>query len=128
MTPFQWISVAVLSLLLIRSVRRCRVTGHRWMFGAQMLVWTGAIVAILWPQLPNQLALAIGIGRGTDLVLYIFCLAFIAISFALYGRTVRAERAIVELVSQMAIVGAVRHDPPGRGDSEDDRPPAPRAE
>jgi small membrane protein len=128
MSPFQWISLALLSLLWVRSLRRWAATGQLGVCALQCLVWTAALMGILWPELTTRLAETVGIGRGADLVLYVFCLAFIWISFLLYGRTLRAERALAELVTQFALVGAVRHRPPGDDPATRDGAPPSRTE
>jgi hypothetical protein len=49
------------------------------------------------------IARAVGIGRGTDLVLYLFILGFLGTSFYFYGRVVKLETAITTLVRQAAL-------------------------
>ena len=75
------------------------------------------VVLVLWPGLSEDVARPLGIGRGTDLVFYlfiIFCL-FRFVSAAAEAR--RLERRVVDLTRRQAIAEA---RPPG------DRPGAPR--
>ena len=105
MNLFQWITLPVLVLLIARdaagllfgrpSFRRDRVV--RW------LVWVAAFLAILNPDLTSQVANAIGINRGTDLVLYVFVLAFLGASFYLYARYTRLHRQLTDVVRHIAI-------------------------
>jgi hypothetical protein len=75
------------------------------------------IVAVLSPALVNRVANAIGVGRGTDLVLYIVSVAF---GFYVINQYLRAEDArmelhrlarriaLVEAAERYGIVGTVR--------------------
>jgi hypothetical protein len=56
----------------------------------------------------QQLATAIGIGRGADVVLYLFVLAFLATAFYFYSRTVQLQRQVTQLVRHIAIQEARR--------------------
>lgn len=102
---FQWITLPVLALLMLRdgiallfrvpSFRRDRLV--RW------LVWAAAFAAIVNPALTSQLANAIGIQRGTDLVLYTFVLAFLGVTFHFYTQHTRLHRQLTEVVRHVAI-------------------------
>jgi small membrane protein len=72
-------------------------------------------VAIADPMITVRIARAIGIERGTDLVVYTFALAFLGTSFFFYSRLVRMQRQITELVRHIAIREAEHRPPPGPG-------------
>jgi small membrane protein len=104
MTPFQVLSLSVLAYLFGREVvgwwRGWPQPGRR----VRALIWLAAAVAIAWPFGTVQLvAEALGVGRGTDLVLYLFGLLFLATSFYFYSRFVRVQRQVTELVRHLAI-------------------------
>jgi hypothetical protein len=114
MTVFQWIAVPLLSLVLLVDLLgfvRTAVSRKARLF--RCLVWLAAIVAILYPDLLQTVATAVGIQRGADLVMYVFILAFLAVSFYFYARYVRLQRQITDLVRHIAIQQARREPQDG---------------
>jgi hypothetical protein len=111
---FQWITLPVLALLLLRDgvalfvgrppFRRDRFV--RW------AIWGAAFVAILNPDITVVVANAIGIQRGTDLVLYLFVLAFLGTSFYFYAQNTRLNRQLTDVVRHIAIQEAKREETP----------------
>lgn len=104
MNLFQTVTLSLLGVLLVydcltllrrRSSRKVRL--------ARCTVWAGAMVAIADPMLPQTVAGWLGIGRGTDLVLYLFVLAFLLVSFGFYARYLRLQRQLTEVVRHLAI-------------------------
>ena len=72
------------------------------------IVLTGAaIAAILNPDLLTRAANEVGVTRGTDLVLYLFIVIFIATSIGTYFRFREQDRRLVEVVRASAIREAV---------------------
>jgi hypothetical protein len=109
MNLFQWLAISVLGLLLgLELVRFARGPGARLFWALRCLVWLAAALAIARPDLVQSAANAIGIGRGADVVLYVFVLLFPAVSFYLYSRCVRLQRQVTELVRHIAITEARR--------------------
>ena len=114
MTPFQWITLPVLTVLFLTDVRLLLTRATRRGFRlVRALTWLAAGVAIFDPDLTTQAARAIGIQRGADLVLYLFALGTLAGAFALYARSVRLERQLTELVRHFALAEARREAPVG---------------
>lgn len=72
-----------------------------------------AIAAVLDPGLTARLASAVGVTRGTDLVLYCFLVAFIATSIGSYFRFREQDRTIAALVRAAAINEALARDAVG---------------
>ncbi len=60
-------------------------------------------MAIAQPLLITRLANAIGIGRGADVVLYLFVLAFLGTVFFFYSQQVRLQRDLTTLASHLAL-------------------------
>ncbi|HEX2122655.1 MAG TPA: DUF2304 domain-containing protein [Thermoanaerobaculia bacterium] len=107
MTSFQWIAFAILGVsfvvtltLTVRRVVAPRV-GFAW-----GLLWIAAAVAIAKPELTATIARALGIGRGTDLVLYFAILFMIFGFFAVYVRLRRIESDLTKVVRELAIRSA----------------------
>ena len=107
MTSFQWIAFAILGVsfivtltLTVRRVIAPRV-GFAW-----GLLWIAAAVAIARPELTATVARLLGIGRGTDLVLYFAILFMIFGFFAVYVRLRRVESDLTKVVRELAIRSA----------------------
>jgi hypothetical protein len=109
MTVFQLFALGVL-LLLAYSTLRAGLHGRvrRRIVVFWMLVWIGTGVATAWPQSTVLAARAVGIGRGTDLVLYCFALATLAGFFYIYSRFRRVERDLTLLTRELAVRNPMR--------------------
>lgn len=71
-----------------------------------------AAFSVLVPQTLTRLANAVGVGRGTDLVVYGLAVAFLFVSIGLYQRVQHLEERLIELTRSIALRD-------GRGDSDD---------
>ena len=78
-----------LSLLLRRAI-------------ALLAIAVGA-VAVLFPDLVTQVANAVGVGRGTDLVVYLLCVAFLFTTIGLHMRLAALHDRFVELSRRLAL-------------------------
>ena len=107
MTSFQWIAFAILgvsfAVTLVLTVRRVITPRVGFAWG---LLWIAAAVAIARPELTATIANALGIGRGTDLVLYFAILFMIFGFFAVYVRLRRIESDMTKIVRELAIRSA----------------------
>ena len=109
MTTFQLVTVPLLAILIVITAvatARSRVTpriGLGW-----ILLWLSAAIAIAFPELLVWLAQVLGIGRGTDLVLYVFILVGFVAFFATYLRFRRLEEQMTKIVRHIAIENAAR--------------------
>jgi len=74
---------------------------------ALFVVVIGA-TSILFPGLVTSLANLIGVGRGTDLVLYVSVLAFLFVTVGMYQRMSSLEERCVALARKLAIIEAQR--------------------
>lgn len=64
------------------------------------------VVAVLFPDLVTRLANLLGVGRGTDLVLYAFVVAFLFAMVSIYQRLRDIEERYATLVRRMALSAA----------------------
>ncbi|QDU36255.1 hypothetical protein Mal4_05390 [Maioricimonas rarisocia] len=113
MKAFQWVVVPILLILvLLELLALVRGRERRRFVALRLLVWAGAAVAVGLPDTTSSIARMLGIGRGTDLVVYLFLLAFIATSFFFYSRYTLLQRQITELVRREAIREAEQTQPP----------------
>src|SRR5260370_7189974 len=104
MNAFQWIACSGLALALARDLWRLRggaLWPLPWLVRGTVLL--AALVAIAQPLLITRLANAIGIGRGADVVLYLFVLAFLGTVFFFYSQQVRLHRDLTTLASHLAL-------------------------
>lgn len=109
MSAFQIVAVVVLGSLTLRELLVSFVRSRgRWMRLARMAVWGTATAAIVNPGLPQAVADLLGIGRGADVVLYLFVLAFLWVSFFLYSCHLRVQRQVTQLARHIAIREAER--------------------
>jgi small membrane protein len=112
-STFQIVSVTVLTLLTVRDLfGLSRPAGGSTVRLVRSTVWVGTAVAILYPGITQEVAYLLGIGRGADVVLYVFVLAFLWTAFYLYSCHLRLKREVTSLVRQLAIQQAERQDPP----------------
>lgn len=62
-----------------------------------------AVFFVLFPEATTAISKLIGVGRGTDLVLYVFIMLFIFASILMYSKITMLEERQVELVRMLAI-------------------------
>jgi hypothetical protein len=107
MNLFQLLAIGSLAVVLLGELARLsqgRLTLGNWI--VRTIVWLAAAVAIARPPLLQSLANLLGIGRGTDVLLYGLVFVFLATSFFLYSRTVLLQRQVTELIRRYALDNA----------------------
>jgi len=95
-------------------LRRPALGGHlavRRILG--LLVLFGGIFAVLFPLAVTEVANWVGVGRGTDLVLYALVMVFLFTSMSLYQRVSALDLQITELTRQLALMNAREADSQG---------------
>lgn len=70
-----------------------------------------AVLSILFPLSVTRVANWVNVGRGTDLVLYVFVVAFLYVTVALYQRMHQLEQKIIELTRTLALQDRGGHAP-----------------
>jgi hypothetical protein len=85
-----------------------------------LLTTLAGIVAIAFPELVNDLANLVGVGRGTDLILYVLVVVFIGNSISNSIRHRQLEREVTKLARTVAIASA---PPPGKTEREREEGP-----
>ena len=114
LTSFQWIAFAVLgisfTITLVLTLRRSIAPRVGFAWG---LLWLAAAVAVARPEITSEIAHVLGIGRGTDLVLYFAIVGMLFGFFTFYVRLRRIESDLTKIVRELAIRSA---------DSPDDKP------
>lgn len=64
------------------------------------------IGAVLFPAAVTEVANAVGVGRGTDLVVYVLAVSFVFVSIALYMRLATLQDRNVQLSRRLALLEA----------------------
>jgi hypothetical protein len=112
LSVFQILALLFLAALIaLELVNRLRAPPPSRIWLLRLIVWLAAALTIAWPGLTQKFADAIGIGRGADVVLYIFVLAFLVTTFYWYFRHVQLQRQLTEVVRHIALREAERGRP-----------------
>ena len=100
------IQLVLIGVVLLTAVRLLRARGARpqavrrlgLMFFAAFAVWS-----ILFPSVWNQIARIVGVGRGTDMVLYALVVAFLSFTLTTYLRFRDLEHRYTTLARRLAL-------------------------
>ena len=122
MKPIQLTLLAGFTAAFFIYLRFLRSSLWDRLLAASMLL--AVCVAVLVPDLTQVAADLVGVGRGTDLTLYLFVMGFALFAVLTYSKMSRLNRALTEVVRRLAIVES---ETPGRsgadaGPSGDDAP------
>lgn len=109
-----WIQIVLIVAVVILGIVFMRRTGadshlamRRLLYGAFVVV---AVLSILFPQWLTWLANLIGVGRGTDLLLYALVVMFLAFVYTQYRRNVSQQRKLTQLARKIALLEAEQHE------------------
>jgi hypothetical protein len=116
--------VAALGLLVVLLRSRTSARTRAWKKLILILLTAVAIASILRPELTQRAANVVGVGRGTDLLLYLLTAVFLYVVVGFFLRFRDMERQLTLLARQLALDEAghpVEHpapaartaDPPG---------------
>jgi hypothetical protein len=97
------LSTILFSCAILAFVHRNRARG------ATLVITVGAIIGIIfvWNQeVTNTLARQVGIGRGADLILYLFVSISFGVSTILYLRVVELQEHVTILTREIALINA----------------------
>ncbi|GAA1352275.1 DUF2304 domain-containing protein [Falsarthrobacter nasiphocae] len=95
------LGVIFLSFVLMRGSANARHMAVRRMM--TMFFALAAIVSIFWPALLQRIANLVGVGRGTDLVLYAFIVTLLIFMATTYQRFRVQEVALTKLARTIAL-------------------------
>lgn len=97
--------VVVVAAVMLRQ-RGARTQALRRL--SLLVFGAAAIASILFPSLWNTLARLVGVGRGTDMVLYALVVAFLSFTLTSYLRFRDLENRYTRLARRIALDEAVR--------------------
>lgn len=105
-----WIQILLIAAIVILAVFMMRRTGadshlaiRRILLGIFVL---GAVLSVLFPQWLTWLAHLIGVGRGTDLVLYGLVVVFLSFLYTQHRRNLALQRQLTLLARKVALFEA----------------------
>jgi small membrane protein len=104
MLLIQGILIAVIALIVSYSLLRFKkneISGRRLV--VWLAFWLAAAVVVAWPELTVKVANFVGIGRGSDLVMYGSVMFLFYALFRLLIRIERLEKNLTKLVRQTAL-------------------------
>lgn len=104
-----------LGVMAYRSSLNSRSAALRRLSGVLLLC--GAAVAVVWPDAVSHLAVMMGVGRGSDLVLYLLAVVSLFVWLSLYRRIHDLEHRLVLLTRRIALHDA-EHPPTTVGSDE----------
>jgi len=124
MTNIVLIQVVLIVVVIAVAARLFRSRGER----SQALRRIGlvlfaafAVVSIIFPDVWNQIARLVGVGRGTDVVLYALVVAFLSFAGTTYLRFRDMETRYTRLARRIALDDARDAPPPAAPDAPPDR-------
>lgn len=103
---FQILAIVVIAVVAIVMLRRggARHQALRRVFLLLFIVAAGS--SVLFPQVWTWAANLLGVGRGTDLLLYITVLTFLGFVATTYRRFRAVESELTQLARQVALANA----------------------
>ena len=104
MIPIQAILLAM--LLLIGGVYFTTLSSRLASRLAVLGLLGMGVLFVINPDLTTRIARSVGVGRGTDLLLYLFCLASITMFLKLYKKHRTLEEKLTQVARQVALLGA----------------------
>src|SRR5882724_7719656 len=104
MLPIQAILVALLLLIggIYLSTLSSRLASRLALLG----LLAAGVLFVINPELTTRIAHGVGVGRGTDLLLYLLCLASITAFLKLYKKNRSVDEKLTEVARQVALLGA----------------------
>ncbi|MBF9335632.1 DUF2304 domain-containing protein [Microbacterium lacticum] len=94
----------IIALILLRPGGSARTQAIRTI--TLLVLLAAAVYAVLFPGVINELAQAVGVGRGTDLLLYAFIIVFIANALTAVRKRRAQDTQITKLARQIALRNA----------------------
>lgn len=112
MNLFQWIVLPFLAAFIILDVQGLRKRrGNFVLRVSRLLAWCFALVIVANPMFTTEVSRFLGIGRGTDLVFYVFMLVTPFLWFRSQAQIHGLQRQVIELARIEAKGSAVKGDP-----------------
>lgn len=111
------VAVAVLGAVMMRRTGADSHLAIRRLL--MMLFVVAAVLSILFPQWLSWVASLIGVGRGTDLLLYALVVMFLTFIYTQYRRNLVQQRRLTRLARRIALLDAQRREHPNAAEDVD---------
>lgn len=100
----QVILIAIIAIIVWRlavKLKTKEITAKQ--FGGWLLIWLAAAIIVAWPDVTVLIANSVGVGRGSDLVIYLSVIFLFYSIFRLLLRIEKLEKDLTKVVRQEAI-------------------------
>lgn len=94
------------AILLVSLGSRRSHAGRAWKKLGLVVLALAMMVAVIWPDITNNLAATVGVGRGADLLLYLLTVAFILYSLNNYLHRQDERDSTIRLARKIALLDA----------------------
>ncbi len=98
--------IAVGGFFMRRTGADSHLAIRRIIFGIFVLI---ALLAVIFPQWLTWFAQLVGVGRGTDLLLYMLCMIFLAFVYTQFRRNAEMQQKVTRLARAIALMEAEQH-------------------
>ncbi|MGB4136017.1 MAG: DUF2304 domain-containing protein [Microbacterium sp.] len=106
-----WIQLLLIAAVIVLGAVVMRRTGADSHLAIRRLLMmffvVAAILSILFPQWLTWVAALVGVGRGTDLLLYALVIAFLTFIYTQRRRNIERQRQITLLARRIAVRDAL---------------------
>jgi len=102
-TPIQLILISAVIVLAVTCLRS-KLFGR----AVPLAVGAAAILLVMLPSAATVIAHRLGVGRGTDLVLYLSLVLIFFLLLRFWAQTRQLESKVTELLRQVALLNAKR--------------------
>ena len=107
----QVILIAItVGLLVVLLQRRAAARTRAWKKIIMLALAAAAVISILNPQLTTEVANLVGVGRGTDLLLYLLVAVFLYVTVGFWLRFRDLERQLTVMARRLAIDEALQRE------------------
>ncbi|WP_254409654.1 DUF2304 domain-containing protein [Streptomyces sp. AC495_CC817] len=107
----QFLLIAAIIVLGVVVMRRTGADSHLAIRRLLMMLFIlAAVLSVLFPQWLTWVASLIGVGRGTDLLLYALVLMFLTFVYTQYRRNIAIQRQATLLARKIALMEAEYRD------------------
>lgn len=106
-----WIQLVLIAGIVVIGAFFMRRTGADSHLAIRRLCYLAfialAVGAVLFPEMLTKAANLVGVGRGTDLLLYLFVLIFMSFVYAQHRRGTDQQRKLTLLARRIALLEAI---------------------
>lgn len=114
----QFLLIAAIAVIGYFLMRRTGADSHLALRRIGFLLFVvAAILAVLFPQWLTWLAHLVGVGRGTDLLLYALIVVFLVFVVTQFRRNVTLQRQLTILTRRIALIEAREEERTAHGDA-----------